>query len=794
MGKLRFHQGLKTKFLYVFLVIVAVSCLISCVIVFNYEGSVHRESLRNKGASFARYVADLSKDPLLNNETVALDNIVKSVNNDSEVAYAFVYDLNGNLLTGFFPSVNLHNNVVSRILNGESKKSLDRSVERIRKDKDIQEVTRPVIVDSEKIGEVVVGLSEVRIKAVIRNSLYCVILGDLAGFLAAFFLVLVVQRKFINPVIVLADLIKQVSRKKDYTVRAQVLSRDELGELSSGFNDMIEQIELREALLENHRNNLEKLVSQRTEELTRALAAAEAASKTKSDFLANMSHEIRTPMNSILGFSNLLSETNLDEVQMKYAENVRNSGQILLVLINDILDISKIEAGKIDLEAINFDLEHLVEDLVRIISPKFREKNLDLSFFFEKDMDRWFKGDPTRIRQVILNLVNNAVKFTEKGEIVINVRRSALPVTDNSRERVEISVKDSGIGIPKDKQAGIFQMFTQADTSITRKFGGTGLGLSISRSLAKMMGGDITVSSVEGEGSDFVLSLLLEKGDRLALEGVRMVSEGSLKDKSVAIIDGHQNARQLIVTCCEQVGMKVVLSLADPKIFIERLLQNPLPPDIIISDMIFSGMSGMDLARQLRRNELFSKTKILALTSDPRPGTAKEAQTSGFDAYLQKPVLKREMIDVIMTMLGDQREVKKIVTRHTAGEVSLKGIRVLVAEDTSTNWELLKVYFKMFGCEGDHVWNGQEAVDKVKSDRYDLCLMDVQMPVMDGLTATRIIRSDLSNKTPIVALTAAVMKEDKERAFAAGVDDFLVKPLNKDLLKAAILKWGRRTA
>lgn len=539
------------------------------------------------------------------------------------------------------------------------------------------------------------------------------------------------------------------------------------------------------------RKRVEEALLRTNRELIRATEQSNAANIAKGQFIANMSHEIRTPMNAVIGFASLLQETNLDDLQKRYLETIKNSGEVLLALINDILDISKIEAGKIELESINFDLEYLVGDLVKSLYPRAREKGLDLRFLFQSNMPRWFVGDPTRIRQIILNLVNNAIKFTSKGSVEINVRMVEVAQNFADQARVTIAVKDTGIGISEKEMGKLFQAFSQVDSTITRRFGGTGLGLAISKVFAKKMGGDITVTSEIGVGSEFTAYIVLGKGTGQPPQGLLMAEEHMLKDKLVAIVDDNAHNRQVTKAYCEQAGMRVAYVMDAAKALLDKLAADKIIPDVVISDIMMPGVSGLDMVKELRKDDKFTQVKILALSSDARPGVAKEAMHAGFNAYVPKPVLQKELVGVICTMFGDKRENKEIVTRHTAKEVSLEGVRVLVVEDVAANWELLSIYLDMFGCVKDYACNGQEAVEKVKANEYDVCLMDMQMPVMDGVRATTIIRNELGKTLPIIALTAAVMKEDRDKAESAGMNDFLTKPIEVDSLKSALLKWGK---
>jgi len=527
-------------------------------------------------------------------------------------------------------------------------------------------------------------------------------------------------------------------------------------------------------------------------ELRRSQQAAEAASKAKSDFLANMSHEIRTPMNAIIGFSDLLQGTELNEKQHRFLDTVKSSGQLLLSLINDILDISKIEAGKIELEVIEFDIEHLVNGMVQLVKPKILEKTIELRVSFEPGLTRWYKGDPTRIRQVVLNMLSNAVKFTDKGEVLVTVSASRVFASGKDRQKIDISVKDTGIGIPEDRRDFLFKAFSQADNSITRRFGGTGLGLAISKAIAQKMKGDITVESKEGQGSEFVFTLELEKGSRHPHEGIGMVSAEEFRGLSVVVVDDNEHSRQIITSHCIKAGITVANMFTGGSEFLQWLEAAREAPAIVIVDMMMPGMSGSEMLANIKAAGKAGRMKFLLVTSDAHAGGAKEAELAGFDAYLAKPVINADLVNVIKTMLGDCRETKAIVTRHMAAEVSLEGMRVLVAEDVEANWLLLQIHLEAFGCLSERVDNGEVAVEKVLTNKYDVCLMDMQMPRMGGLEATQIIRTRIGSNLPVIALTAAVMKEDRDRAFAAGMNDFLVKPINITNLRNILFKWGKR--
>jgi PAS domain S-box-containing protein len=530
--------------------------------------------------------------------------------------------------------------------------------------------------------------------------------------------------------------------------------------------------------------------------LKNARTEAEAANAAKSEFLANMSHEIRTPMNSIIGYSELLRDMPLGEAQREYVDSIYSSGVTLLALINDILDISKIEARQVALENIDFNLEDLVENTIRIIRGRIVNDNVELFYAMDPALPRYVKGDMTRIRQIMLNLLSNAVKFTERGEILIMVQPARGAAGKDANELfVEISVQDSGIGIPADKQPMLFDAFTQVDASTTRKYGGTGLGLSICKRLAELMDGSISVQSEVGKGSTFMCVLKLLRGQPPERQAGVPASAADLADKKILIIADKMHVQYQLEQYCSDLGLVVCAKVNAAAAAFEWLSQSGIIPEAIIANMYDFDTNGVGLVNEIRKHPGYAQVKLIAVINEAKPGTSFLSKEFGFNGHIPKPVLRSDF-DRVMRNIFESPRVGggggQVPEQRTGQDLSLCELRVLVAEDNLINMKLISAILTRFGCAINRASSGKEAIEKIKQDFYDVVLMDVQMPDMDGLAATRVIRSEISATLPIIALTAGALKEDEEKAYASGMNDFLTKPIDVLKLKEKLLFWKKK--
>ena len=612
-----------------------------------------------------------------------------------------------------------------------------------------------------------------------RQTLYILALTGALVVIITLTAILAIRATIGNP---LARVQRSLSAFRETGVRHAVdyRSEDELGQLVSEYNAALE-----------HQNVIEG-------ELADARDKAEEASRSKGEFVANMSHEIRTPMNAIIGMTHLCLQTKLDRRQRGYLERIDAAGKSLLGIIDDILDFSKIEAGRLGMESIDFRLEEVLDDVANLVGLKARDRGLELLFDTQPDVPKALVGDPLRLGQVLINLANNAVKFTEAGEVVVSTE---VVEADEQRARLRFSVRDTGIGLTEEQQSHLFEAFAQADGSTTRKFGGTGLGLTICRRLVGMMGGEIGVESEPGVGSTFFFTAEFDRST-VAAAGEAEPVVPNLTGMRVLVVDDNATARTILESMLEPLGFEVATapSAAAGLELIKTASAQGAPFGLVLMDWNMPGMNGVQAAQRLRlQSRPVPVLAVILVSAYGREEATLEAHPGDLDGFLSKPVNPSGLLDAIMEALGKDvakrsRRSARSAEGHDAA-AAMRGARILLVEDNEVNQEVALELLNNAGVVTTVAGNGEEALERLREQPFDGVLMDIQMPIMDGYEATRAIRGELEMATlPVIAMTANAMAGDREKCLAAGMNDHVAKPIDVGEMFAILARWVKPAA